>query len=346
MSEMAAEAERRLALMPELPTPGKPPAESAAAQKPEGAAPTKESAKEGPATPGSPNPAPEAAAAQDLSFVSEEHRSFFEKAPQPVLDYLRALAKEEGEGKLRWADYTKKTTAVAEQEKALSAREKAAQFGEAIWQDPEALDALRALERKRNGAEASPASKTSSKPFWTEPHTEEEWETHFAERDARVAKQAVEQALRAVHGERESETQAQREFREMGLAAKSAFVDSGEYTGEQVDELYLTLKADGVKFTKDNVVATLRKYLPAKAPAKEQPKQDSPHGTTAPKNGTSGASALTRHTGTGVPVKVPQFMLEGRQITNDSPTSEKVEEAMHEWNQRRIARGEKPWPVS
>lgn len=317
---MKAEADRRIAQMDAAAGTEKPP-ESAPVQKPEGASAAKESAQGGPAQPGNPPAAPDAVATEDYSFVPEAHRQFVANAPTEFRKYLRDW----------FGDYTKKTQAVSTERKAIEAAKKEIEFAKAVMEDQEALDALRAVATKRTGAQAPQA-----KPFdYTEPHTQEEWDTHFAT----LRKQAAEDALRQVQGQRQSETQAQAEFRNQGLAAKAAFVDTGEYTATEVDDLYERLAGKGVKFTTDNVVETLREFLPKKEPKK----QDSPPATSAPKVEPSGASALTRGIGVNAPVNIPAFIRDGRE---PKTRDERLAEALLQVNQRRAARGLSPIPSS
>ena len=326
-----------------------PPAESAVGEKPGGTGGVEDSAAKGPAaTPGSPKPAPEAAAGPDLSFVDEKYRSVLAGASPEFQAYLR---KEMGEGKLRFDDYTKKTTAVADERKALAEQKAALEFGQAVMSDEEALDTLRALADKRKGGK--PPTTAPKIDFLTA--TPEEIQAHFEAIADATADAKVKAALKADEDRRAATAQAtqtvETQRTEIAAEAGKAFVEMG-YTIEEWgtvgepaferlggwDGLAAIAKARRVEFGKDFVVGTLREFIPKKVTA-----PDSPHANgKAPVNAAVGASALTRGVGTAPAYNVPAFIREGRQLTNQSPQRDQIAEALYDVNQKRIAKGLPP----
>jgi hypothetical protein len=123
----------------------------------------------------------------------------------------------------------------------------------------------------------------------------------------------------------------------------NAILDSfkGEHDPVEVNDLFIRLgdwagiqalvERRGVEFSASNVAATLREFLPKKAPAK-----DSPPVTEAPRSGLTGASALTRGGGIAPSLSLPKHVLEGRKAATPQ---ELMAETVHEVNARRVALG-------
>lgn len=305
--------------------------ESAAPKHPGGTDPAKENATTGPAAKqASPKDAPKAATVPDLSFVTEEIRPLVEKADPKVIDYLRTLAREDAESKLRFADYTKKTTAVSEQRKALEARKVAADFGEQIMSRKELLARVQELADELDGKQAAPK-------FDPLTATAEDWARH----DAEVAAKATAAALASIEAKQSATTSAVRTRQEMSLAILDSF--KGEHEPAEVNDLFVRLgdwdgvraliERRGVEFSASNVAATLREFLPKKAPA---PKQDSPPVMDPPRSGLTGASALTRGGGIAPSLSLPKHVLEGRKAATPQ---ELMAEVTHEVNAKRVALG-------
>jgi len=334
---MKALSEQRLAAMD--PKPSKPKAEtkpvadSAKVEKPEGASTVAESAAKDPAAkPESPTSKPANETAPDLSFAPEDLREFFSSNPKAA-KYLREW----------YGDYTTKTQAasaaqkaVEDERKTLDSRKVAADFGDAVMADADALDALRAVAAKRAG---STAAQPEAEVFDWDAASNEEKSAYVA----RERKRAAAEAIEALEGKQRSTSQAESDRKADGAAqyaaVKASLIDTGEATWETADAVYLNLIKDGVKFTKDNVVGTLRKYLPPKAEKPAERPQDSPTANGVSRSGSSGASPLTRAGGTTAPLPLPAFMREGREPAN---RDERLAWALSEVNRKRIARGDPP----
>lgn len=301
--------------------------ESAAPERPGGSEVAKESAKVVAAnTP--PTGAPKAPEVPDLSFVEKEFLPLVEKADPKLIDYIRSLAKEDAESKLRFADYTKKRMADAEKAKALEARKVAADFGEQIMSRKELLALVQAKADELDGKRAAPKFDPSIA-------TAEEWE---AER-TRLKQEAIAEAIEKAARQGDAVATARRERQEMSLAILDSF--KGEHEPAEVNDLFIRLgdwdgvrtlvERRGVEFSASNVAATLREFLPKKAPPK-----DSPPVKETPRSGLTGASALTRGGGIAPSLSMPKHMLEGRAAATNK---ELAEEALHEVNAKRVAAG-------
>jgi hypothetical protein len=314
--------------------------ESAKVIKPAGGSAETGSAKKGPAEkPGSHDKASETVATADFSFVPKEFVSEVEKLSPEFQAFLK---KEEREGNLRWGDYTKKTTAIKATQADLDAKKDLLAFGEAVERDPEAMAALRALHAKRTG-KAEPAA---PKPFKvTEEHTEEEWQEYL---DG-IRKKAVDDALTAVRSERSNETKEQTEKREVSEAVFNKFVQPDGRTAEEVNAFWMKLgdwkgvrallRAKGVEFSAENVVATLADLLPAKIAAVKEAAKDSPGGNGPVAHAANGASVLGRNGANLAPLRVPQVILDGK---TPSSREERLSVALHKVNASRVARGLPP----
>jgi hypothetical protein len=302
--------------------------ESAKAVSPGGSEVAKESAKVAEAVKPPAPDAPKAPEVPDLSFVTEEFRPFVEKADPKFVAYLRSLAKEDAEAKLRFADYTKKRMADAEAAKAIEARKVAADFGEQIMSRKELLALVQAKADELDGKATPKFDPVTATP--------EEWAAH----DAAVAKAARDEALAAIRSEQESRTSQVRFRQEMSNAILDSF--KGEHEPAEVNDLFVRLgdwagvkalvERRGVEFSASNVAATLREFLPKKAPAK----QDSPPVTETPRSGLTGASALTRGGGIAPTLTLPKHILEGRKAATPQ---ELMAETIHEVNAKRVALG-------
>lgn len=305
-SEFEVEAKKRISLLDAIPknpaetkAEGQPKDEKADRGSPEGAGAEK------PVEQGK-TPATATVPTEELRFVPEQHRKFFETAPSDVVKWLSSL----NDGNMKDADYRQKTAEVA-------TKRKFAEFGENIASDPDAMAVLREYASGKRGGTKPDAQ--PRQPFNHVDATPEEFDTFLAERDKRLREE-----IRAeLSGEREAETQAQRELREMGLAAKAEFVDSGEYSVAEVDAAYDRLVKKGVKFSKDDVVENLRMVLPKRE--KPAPKVDE---TASGANGktSAAASVLSRAAGASSPVTTPAFAREHRAPKN---LEERIQEA--EW---------------
>ena len=343
--DMKADLEARLSRQEgtksEPPTPK---VESAVVVQPGGTEAGKESVTTDPAPPVSPPPAPEPEVGPDLSFIAQEHRPFFEKAPLATQKWMADWQR----------DYTKKTTAAADERRAvekdrqtLEARKSAAEFGEAVMSDAEALDTLRALADKRKGA--TPAAKAPE--FDPLTATPEEWKAHDADLIQRAKAEARSEQEAEARQKASATSAEEAQKAEIGAAAGKAFVDSGyelkewDAVGEPIfvrlggwPGLKALATAKGVDFSKDFVVETLHDFIPKKVKP-----QDSPHANgKAPGNGTVGASALTRGVGVAPALNLPDFIREGRQLTNQSPRGDRIAEALFDVNKARIAKGLPP----
>lgn len=347
---MKAESEKRIALSasaskPAAPVvPAKPESTPILGAQDDSAG--KGSAAAGPAKPGNPPPASAPAAVVDLSFVPEKHRSFFEKAPADVLAYL---SKEYGEenGKLRWSDYSKKTSALSDERKALEQRKVAADFGDAVMSDEGALEALREYQRKGTKGAGSAAPAGSQKDWDPALATKEEW----AEHEAALRDEIKAEIKAEMEAQRSSETGVQRERVEITSAVVAEFGE--DRVKEEVNPLFMRLgswpgvaalaKARGESFTKETVVRILRELLPAreapKPPAAVPPAstpQGSPPVSGLNGNGSGGASALSRGAGVSAPVTLPRHVREGRPAAT---LKERIEQTMAEVNRHRAAKG-------
>jgi hypothetical protein len=331
VAAMKAESERRLSLMDAAngvkpAETAKPSTESAEAQKPHVTETPKDSAPPAPASPDKPAEAPKVVEAVDLRFVPEQHRPFVEKAPAEFQKYLR-----------EWqADYTRKTTAVADEKKAVEARKSAADFGDAVMGDEEALSVLHDLAKRRRDGTAKVEASVAL------PLTDEEWQQQRAD----IIKNARDEALREFRGERQTEAQVLAERHEIATATLKALNGHG-YAVAEVDAVFEKLgsfdgmrdllKRRGKDLSADSVVETLLDFLPAKTP--EKPKeQDSPPATVVAKNGVNGASALGRGSG-APPLNLPAFAREGREPRT---LDERIEESLLSVNRKRAARGLPP----
>lgn len=319
---MAAEVERRAALLPNAP---KPKVEAPAkgnvtpVEAPKTASGATDKAATGAAaTPTPPAAPPSAVAGQDVSWVPEELRSFAEKADPTALAKLREVTE-------KAKDYTQKTMTLADQRKAFEAeRERLrveAEYGAAILKD-------KTLSQKVN--EWAQAEEHAAPPFDPLTATPEEW----AAREAAIKKAARDEALAALRAEREAELGHVDTMTTMQRLAVAEFVTSGEYDKEAVNAAYARLSSMGVKFSPDNVVEALRLALPKKAPP-----QASPPVTPTPEAPTSGASALTRGAGVSPAYRVPAFIRDGK---GPQTRDERIALTFYEVNKARAAKGLPP----
>lgn len=268
---------------------------------------------------------------EELSFAPENYRKVLETAPEDFRKWVKDL----NAGSMKDADYRKKTTAVAEArraaEKFASENRQYLDFAQNVIGDEEAMRLLRELQDRRDGkATASTQAKTA---FSFSTATDEEIEAHLRERDERIRAEAVAALDKRTAAERAADEAKANEMHAMAVAAKETFVDSGEYTAAQVDEVYDKLVRRGVRFTPDNVIENLRDFLPEK-------KVDAVNPVAAEGNGKASAtaSAVTRNAASGVTpaLDVPRFVREKRRPNG---SAEEIEEARWIAAQLRARRG-------
>jgi len=297
---------------------------------PGGTAPIVENAPKGPASPGSPNDAPKATAVPDLKHVDEKFRPYVEKADPETQAYFARLAREDRDDRLRFADYTRKNQVRADAERALEARKVAADFGESIMSRKELLSLVQAKADELDGKEAAPK-------FDPTIATPEEWEAE----KVRIRKETADEVFRTLKAE-QSSTRGEVETRQ---ALATAVLDSfkGEQDEKVVNDIFVKLgdwdgvrdlcRRRGVDFNAENVSATLREFLPAKASA---PAKDNPTVTEQRANVSTGASALTRGVGTAPTLSLPKHLLENRKAAS---VNEIAAEMLLEKNRERAAKG-------
>lgn len=329
-NEMRAEADRRLAKMPVTPAVkpvGSPKAEESA-RNPDGTFAAKETPPAAPATPDKAPADPSAKAAVDRKFISkfdEKYRKSFEALPDDAVEELKRLY----EGGLRQADYTQKTTSVAEREKALKEEEDTLRLGHAVRANPQALGAVNYLLDVQSG-KVKPEGK--ARPVFDHiTATPEEFAAHEEE----TRRLASDSAYERFQADLDARERAQGEKVLMAAAAKAAFYDTGDYDPQTVNAVYDKCVARGVKFTKDTVVEILKDFLPPPK-AKEEPKKDSLLAAAPNGNGTSGASSLARAGGVTPLVTAPAFMQRGGLPAN---VNERLQEAVAQVNARKSAAG-------
>lgn len=316
-SEMAAEMARRIAAS----NPPAPPTVVPVASVPPVEVPKTASGAEGKtetgaaATPTTPVATPPANAGQDVSFVPEKIRHSVEKLDPEVIAWMRDNA-------LRQSDYTKKTMALAEERKQIEARKMAADYGELILKD---------RNLRRMVEDAAEAEAPKPEPFDPLSATPEQ----FTAKLEATRKEAAAEALKVIEEREKAQQQHVTTLRTMANMLHEEFVKSGEYDDAAINQAYDALESNGVKFSPENVVSTLRLVLPKKQPAaKASPPVPVPAQAEA-----NGASALTRGAGVSAPLKVPAVVLENRLPTT---YEEKVEVAKYLANQIRAREGKPP----
>lgn len=324
-SPLRAESKRRLdayaAAKP--PAPTEKAATPAGDGKPEGASTATETTKEAPAKQPDKAPVvPETVAAEDLSDFPEEFRS---PEKQTTPEFRAWLRKELNARGLRQSDYTKKTTEVAEERKRVEAAKARLEFADAVLGDEEFVKAIEAVQAARN-------AKPKSEPFDYVSATPEQIAAHEAEIEERAAAKAL-KAIEA-RSANVSETEAARMA--TVATAKAEFIDSGEYTSEEVAVVYDALVDVGAVLTKDNVVKALRVSLPKRDP---KPKDKPATVETPPVKVEVGASVLTRKSGTAPTLPTPAWVREHR-APKDS--TERLQATLLRVNAERAARGLTP----
>lgn len=329
---MKAEADRRLAAMGAKPATNgtdNQPAGAPAPRTPDGKFAAKDNTNGNPAKPDKPQ-VPSDAGAVDRSFLSdfdEEFRKAFEALPPESKD--KALKVLTAEGR-KERDYRQKTMSIAEREKALKEEEEVLRFGRAVKRDPKAFveDYSRLTQRAPDNPAPAPFDHITATP------------EEFAAHEAEVRKQAADEAYDRFKRDQDAKEQAARELSDMTAAAVAAFVEPGDYEFKTVNEVYNALVADGVKFTKDNVVEKLKRWLPP-AKAKEAPAVNPPTAASSGKSAT-GASSLARAGGMTPPVTTPPFIQSGQTPTTADEPSERakrIQLAIWQVNKKREAQG-------
>lgn len=301
-------------------TPGEQKAEKPVTGEPEGAVPgeVKSAAK----------PATAAAPTEELKFVPEQHRKFFEAAPPEVVKWV----KDRNDGWMKDADYRQKTEAVAiskrEFEAEMAEKRTLYQFAEQVASDAGAMEALRAYHANRNG---KPSAATKFDPADATP---ESYQAHIEA----LRKEIRDEIMGEIRGERESESKEKAEKREMALAAKAEFVDSGEYEAKEIDDLYDRLVGDGVKFSKDNIIEKLRRYAPKREPkaVKAEEPAKSIQGDGAAEGKTSAAASVLSRAAGASPMTAPAFVREHRA---PKTVDERIQEAQWVVAQRKARAG-------
>ncbi len=333
-SAFKAEGLRRISLMDQAAKAtakpdSQPVPEKVASGDPEGAGAVEVKPAEKPATKSAPT--------EELKFVPEQHRSVLETASPEFVKWVKTL----NDGAMKDADYRQKTTDLAQQRKALaqereehasSLKEKhtLVDFAETIISDPEAMRLLREHHANRQGG-----ARAAQPKFSLADATDESFAEYMESQRRQAAEDAKAATLAEIDGRRQSETQAQYERREMALLAKAEFFDSGEYEAKEIDEVFDRLSEDGVKFSKDNIVAKLRRYLPPREAKAKQPIA----ATNGAGNGAkSAASVLSRAAGAS-PMTAPAFIREHR-----APRTAEERYLEAEWivKQRKARAGPRP----
>lgn len=329
VNEMRVESERRLKAYELAAKPvASVPATSVDEGKPKGGSTATEKVAEAPAADKA-HATPETAATEDLSDFPEEFRS---PEKQATPEFRKWLRKELADRGLRQADYTKKTTEVAEQRKAIEAAKSRLEFAEAVLSDKDYLDAIEAVRAKKTTPE-------KAEPFDYLSATSEQIAEHEAGIERRAVEKAKAETLAAIDNRQSKATAEQLAIMETVATARAEFIDSGEYTQDEVAPVYDSLVDMGVALTKENVVKALRLGLPKREPkSKDKP---STNGAATEKVAV-GASVLTRKSGTSPTLVTPVWVREHRAPAN---ASERLQETLLRRNAERAARGLDPYTL-
>lgn len=331
---LRAESRRRidaLVAASKPPVPPVPAATSAGDGKPEGVSPATDTAKGAPATPDKAPVAPETVAAEDLSDFPEEFRS---PEKQTTPEFRAWVRKEFTARGLRQADYTKKTTEAAELKRLadaemerVNAAKSRIEFAETVLGDDEYVAAIEAVRAKRAGAKSEPFDYMSATP------------EQIAAHEAEIVNRAVSKALEATEAKGARVSAEERARFETVATAKAEFIDSGEYTADEVAVVYDAMVDLGTALTKENVVKALRVGLPKREP---RPK-DKPATKEVPEAKVEvGASVLTRKSGVAPTLATPAWVREHRAPKD---ASERLQATLLRRNAERAARGLDPYTL-